>query len=188
MNRNLAREFASLLKGEVTGREKYSAIAKLQPELGDGYCLYNLYGEWRQAFSFDPPRIDALSPIQTLAQFVADLERDDTLLMYATAEWKKLTSMRGPFDGFQIVNCDRCGNEYPSFCQSGFDDRFAAVCDNCGDVLLQSGYCNSELPVCHCGGSYHAGRCPKCRCGGGVRSEVKSTYQYFATHAFHVRE
>ncbi len=38
MNRNLAREFASLLKGEVTGREKYSAIAKLQPELCDGYC------------------------------------------------------------------------------------------------------------------------------------------------------
>jgi hypothetical protein len=187
MNRKLAKQFATLLGREVTGRDQRSAILGLRPELTDGYCLYNLFGEWKQALACDPPRIEALLPIQTLARFVANLDQDETLLMYSTEEWKSLTLMRGPFEGLQYVTCDRCACEYPSFCQSGFDDRFAAVCERCGDVLLQSGYDDRELPVCRCSGSYHAGKCPKCGCGGGTRSDLRSTYQYFAFHAIHER-
>jgi hypothetical protein len=182
MNRETAKRFAALMDMQERGCDVNSDVLALSPTLEDGYCLYNLYGEWKQALGNSPPIREALAPIRRLAHFVEQLEQDDTLLMYGQPEWKQLCALRGPFEGMQTVECARCGHCYPAFCQSGFDDRYPSVCGVCGNVWLQSGYDDSPLPLCECGGQFHSGECPKCACRQGNRTKAASTYQYFASH------
>jgi hypothetical protein len=72
------------------------SLRSLSPTTRDGYCLYNLWQQWSQAFSYDPGRVDALQPILTLARATSGFGDDDTLCMYELPEWANLVSMRGP--------------------------------------------------------------------------------------------
>jgi len=188
MNTSKIESFARLLDAQNSGDSAaIDSLHQLSPSLEDGYCLFNLYGEWKGAFSYFPGRLEALSPIQNLSHYIANSHSDDTLALFKRPEWALLVQMRGPFDSAIRYNCDKCNTDYIGFAQSGFDDRFPAVCSSCGDVWLQSGYDDTPLPACHCGGSYSIGGCPKCK-ATKAHSTYFSSYQYFTDHSWQEKQ
>jgi hypothetical protein len=185
MSSSSPRLFAILLDRYAAGEVSAGRVTALSPTLSDGYCFFNLFGEWQQAFGYHPPRAEALEPLRSLAHKIAGYDADDTLRMYAEPEWISLCQMRGPFEGLTICRCESCHAESPLFHQSGFDDRFPFVCLRCGDVWLQSGYDSTPLPPCGCGGQLGSLGCPFCGSVDRTRVSDGSSYQYFATHRLH---
>ncbi|WP_152032708.1 hypothetical protein [Ereboglobus luteus] len=183
MNLDKTKVFADLtkrhLEGDSTARDLLDAF---KTTLDDGYCLFNAYEEWKGAFSFYPGRTDTLSLIANLAQKIAHYATDDTLQMFAEPEWRELVALRGPFNCAVRYICANCGVNYAGLRQSGFDDRMPAICNSCGDVWLQSGYDNTPLPECDCGGSFLHSGCPKCRSEKTEGEIYFSSYEYFQTH------
>ena len=64
MNRQLIQRFANLIDMQSDGRDLIGDLPLLSPSLDDGYCLCNLYSEWKQAISSDSPRREALELIK----------------------------------------------------------------------------------------------------------------------------
>lgn len=181
---NKLKEFAAIVKKQVEGDPSTANfISKLKPELADGYCLYNLYEQWQGAFSYIPGRLEALTPICDLAAKISAYQEDNTLRMFNEPEWGRLVKLRGPFDCVIFCTCKNCSQVYPSFGQSGFDDRSATVCNLCGNVWLQFFYDTATRPTCSCGGHFVQG-CPKCHSSQAVEKRSISPYEYFSNHSW----
>ena len=161
MNQHKIERFDTLLAKQAEGSSgAIDAIRGLEIQFEDGCCLFNVYLEWRGAYSFSPGRQEALDPIRRLSSLVANSRNDDTLKLYETPDWKALVALRGPFECAIRYTCRDCHTEYIGFGQSGFDDRYPAICSSCGNVWMQSGYDETPLPNCPCGGSYRVSGCP----------------------------
>jgi len=183
MNRACIDEFAVLTRQQLHGDPTaISRIAMMNPTISDGYCLYNAYEQWKGAFSFYPGRAEALPVIASLAEKITEYTTDDTLRMYAEPEWKTIVALRGPFDCAIRYTCGRCHTNYVGFNQPGFDDRSPAVCNTCGNVWLQSGYDETPLPACECGGVYYHSGCPTCRSNKVSAKSYFSSFEYFNDH------
>lgn len=183
MNRKKLQLLADLTERQKLGEASViDQIFELNPLLEDGYCLYNLYEQWKEAFSFTPGAVQALPAISNLAQKIQSYEKDDTLQMYSELEWKEIVQHRGPFECAIRNTCLGCNTEYISFGQSGFDERYPSICESCGDVWMQSGYDEEPLPKCECGGQYRLPRCTKCGCDKIGNKEYFSSYEYFLNH------
>jgi hypothetical protein len=82
MNYEKATQFRALVEGQAGGDSTAPhRLRSLAVSLEDGYCLYNLYGEWAGAFSFESGRLAALPVIVSLARKVAQYDADDTISM-----------------------------------------------------------------------------------------------------------
>jgi hypothetical protein len=185
MNRTRLEAFARLTARQQAGdAAAVDSIRALQPELDDGYCLWNLFQEWSDAFSFEPGRTEAIGPIARIAAGIVSFETDDTLAMVHMPEWGELVAMRGPCEGIVDAQCDSCGTRYPLFRMSGFIDAEALICRACGDVYFKSTYDDDAAPPCDCGGAYARG-CPKCGSRSHtITSRETSRYEYFSKHRF----
>lgn len=185
MNKQKIKRFQELVSEQTAGApDSCDRIRELNVTLEDGYCLFNLFQEWRGAFSFEPGRTEALEPIRRLSTVVATSKNDDTMKLYKTKEWETLVSLRGPFECSFKYKCRDCGTEYVGFGQSGFDDRYPTVCKSCGDVWLQSGYDDTPLPPCACGGIYATHGCLSCGSTAASHKDSFSPYEYFANHTW----
>jgi hypothetical protein len=163
------------------------AITGLCVTVEDGYCLYNLYGEWSGAFSYSPGRTEALRPILEIAQALVQFPSDDTLAMYELPQWSELVDLRGPVESVLVQRCNACSRQFPVMGTSGFSDVIDLVCPCCGSVLFQSIYDDSPARACHCGASYPGSTARGCPgCGSSAASTVRelSPYEYFASHPF----
>jgi hypothetical protein len=183
MNNEKTKLFAELVNRQFANDSTaIKDLNRIDVSLKDGYCLYNLYEQWEGAFSFSPGVIAVLPLIASLAKKICLYKNDDTLKMYSESEWGEIVLHRGPFECAIRYTCKKCRGEYIGFGQSGFDDRYPSVCDSCGDVWLQSGYDETPLPTCNCGGSYCSFGCPKCKSREIRESEYFSSYEYFINH------
>ena len=183
MNKEKLQQFDALVHRQESGDSTAMAeLEALSPSLEDGYCLYNVYEQWKGAFSFSPGVTKALPRIVRLTEKMSSYEKDDTLRMYTEPEWKELVDLRGPFECAIRYTCGDCKKEYIGFGQSGFDDRYPSVCETCGDVWMQSGYDEEALPQCHCGGTYRCSGCPHCGSTQIESKEYFSSYEYFVDH------
>lgn len=161
-----------------------AAVRALEVTPEDGYCLYNLVGEWKSAFSYLPGRREALPPILSLANRLTTFESDDTLDLYQSPEWAELVRLRGPAESVLTCSCAQCGTQFVTIGTSGFLDVTSLVCTACGNVYFKSVYDDSAVPACRCGGTY-VGGCPGCGASGysPATSEI-SPYEYFASHEY----
>ena len=183
MNRKKLQLFADLVERQLSGETSViDQIYELNPSLEDGYCLYNIYEQWKGAYSFTPGSVRTLPVISSLAQKIKSYETDDTLQMYSEPEWKIIVDHRGPFECAIRNTCQGCKKKYISFGQSGFDDRYPSICNSCGDVWMQSGYDKEPLPKCECGGQYCLPACTNCDCDRIEDKEYFSSYEYFVDH------
>lgn len=177
----LSRLTAAQLAGDSAARQ---TLQRLEPKLEESYCLWNLYAEWYDAFSYEPGRLEALPLIASLAAKIARFGEDDTMAMFETDEWGDLVEMRGPCEGIAPVRCDGCGHEYPLFWMNEFMDAEGWVCRKCGNVYFKSTYDDQAPPLCPCGGRYVNG-CPECEEEKyTILKGRRSRYEYFATHQF----
>jgi rubrerythrin len=183
-------QFAELLQQQNDGdAEVIHALRKLQPQLEDGYCLYNLYEQWAKAFAYQPGRLEALSPILNLALKLKQQSSDDTLTMYREPEWASLVALRGPVETVQFYMCSECAHEHPRMATSGFLDEADWICRQCSSVLFKSFYDSSPAPRCDCGGSFQqqGSSCPFCGSNQISLARYISPFEYFERHRF-VRE
>jgi hypothetical protein len=184
------RRFADLIDAVADGSiNAEQALRQFRPELEDGYCVYNLHGEFEAAFANQPARAEALPLIQSLARKIVGYEEDDTLLLFNEPEWKDLVALRGPVEGVEMFRCDNCARTAPQFLMSGFLDLRASTCHDCGEVMFHSTYDDQPLPACRCGGTFTAFSASCGGCGRPLRRiEQVSGYQYFASHKWIQRE
>ncbi|MEN0036052.1 MAG: hypothetical protein AAGC78_03250 [Cellvibrio sp.] len=188
MNTNKLNAFVALLKEQSIGSE--SAIERIQDlnvVLSDGYCLFNLYEQWKQAFSFYPGQKKALPHILSLSNKILEVKADDTSVLYKTNEWKELVALRGPAECILVRSCKKCSGQYIDIGTSGFYDAKGLVCSKCGNAFFKSYYDDSATPHCDCGSEFpeilNQG-CPSCgeKEYSSVRSE--SPYEYFYSHSY----
>ncbi len=186
MNKKLIKKFASLVEGQANkDPAAMRQLKSLDVQLSDGYCLFNLYGEWKGAFSFLPGRPEALQHIRSLSKVVSQMVEDDTGALYYSKEWKELVKLRGPVETVMFNKCSNCQATTPIMGTSGFYDASGLMCVECGNVYFKSYYDQTVLPKCACGGEFQqAWPCP--RCSGKEYKTIKeiSPYEYFAKHEF----
>jgi hypothetical protein len=183
-NDDSSRRFVALIDAIDAGATPVAdALAQFQPSLEDGYCVFNLHGEFAAAFGHQPQCAAALPLIHSLARKIVDYPEDDTMLLFNEPEWAQLVALRAPVEGVEVFHCDSCNRTVPQFMTSGFLDLRASTCNKCGDVLFHSTFEDEPLPRCECGGAFVniEGPCPEC--GNQLRRVAQvSGYQYFATH------
>lgn len=184
MNKEKIKRFAELITRQVeTGVGDVNDILSIEASLNeDGYCYYNLYQEWKGAFSYVPGQQLALAPLQRLTKKLINAKSNETFQMYNTSEWKELVDLRGPFECAIEYECRQCHHLFTRFGQSGFDDRYPSVCTGCGNVWMQSGYDKTPLPKCDCGGEYCSSGCPECHSDEYSSQRYFSSYEYFHNH------
>ncbi len=162
-------------------------LRSLQPTLDDGYCLFNAYEQWSQAFSYKPGRCEALGPIRSLANKLLGYGTDDTLRLFREPEWSELVQLRGPVEVVLVFQCLSCRREYPGMGTSGFYDASGLLCPQCGSVLFRSLYAEGQIPLCSCGSPYQSPEmvgCPFCHSTQSQVVSQLSPYQYFETHSY----
>ncbi len=189
MNREKLRQFASLLEQQRTGdAEAVALLRDLKPELSEGCCLFNLYEQWTQAFSYEPGRQEALSPITGLAKKLIGQSADDTMFLFAQPEWAALVELRGPAEVIHIYECVRCRTRSFTPCTSGFYDGAGLVCSKCGNVYFRSLRAADDGAVkCECGGCFQKPSSEACASCGEKKMQFVSSvspFEYFATHKF----
>lgn len=180
--------FVELLRQQSSGDSTtIDRLRQLQPRLEDGYCLFNLYEQWSQAFAYNPGRLGALPSILRLAEHIKRQKDDNTLSLYRTLEWSALVALRGPVETVLLYSCSDCGREYPKMGTSGFLDEIDWLCPKCGAVYFRSVYDKSAPPLCQCGGSFRApsSSCPYCGSSRSQSSWNISPYEYFEHHRFY---
>jgi len=183
-NRELTVRFLSLLQRQASGDgSAVDELRSLEVRQADSQCLFNLYAEWRGAFSFSPGRTAALQPILGLARNLAETKPHPSN-QYGHSEWADLIALRGPVETVLIVSCDACKFESVAMGTSGFYDATGLLCGDCGNVFFKSYYDKSKLPACSCGGSYTEteSRCPY-ESHKMKRSQI-SPYRYFVNHSY----
>ena len=185
MNAAKIAAFADYVRRQAAGDETAeAAIRALAVTTEDGYCLFNLVGEWKSAFSYVPGRREALAPILALADRLTTFDSDEPLELYRSPEWGRLVELRGPSESVLTHSCTQCGTQFVGIGTSGFLDMASLVCPGCGNVYFKSTYDDSAVPACSCGGTYVRG-CPGCGASGysPTTSEI-SPYEYFASHEY----
>ena len=191
MNIQKIKQFYELLERQMAGEASaVESLHILQPTLDDSYCLYNLYEQWSQAFSYEPGRSEALAPILRLAGKLNNYDTDDTLRLFRESEWSELVQLRGPVEGVAVYECVSCHREYARMGTSGFYDAHALVCPQCGSVRFRSLYAEGPIPSCACGAHYPRLKVHGCPFCYSTQARVKSQlspYQYFETHIY-IRE
>jgi predicted RNA-binding Zn-ribbon protein involved in translation (DUF1610 family) len=192
VNKLKIQEFVQLLEKQAAGHDgAIKTLQALHPKLEDGYCLYNLYEQWSQAFSYKAGRQEAFDPIFHLARKLLHYEKDETIRMFREGEWSELVKFRGPVETVLAYQCLSCRREYVSMGTSGFYDAVGLVCPNCGNVRFRSVYSkDNEMPQCSCGAHFHRTSpfdCPFCGSKQIQSMSQISPYEYFAKHTY-VRE
>lgn len=185
MNLEKLRRFEQLLLQQIDGAEHATdRLAAMHVTLDDGYCLFNLYEQWKGAFSFSPGQPAVLGPIHRLSKRVLQSEIDDTSQLFANDDWKQLVQLRGPFDCAVWYTCAACGERTIGFGESGFLDQKAAACDRCGDVIVQSIYDDSTPAACSCSGRFVFSGCSSCGSTTFSDQHYFSSYEYFLDHTW----
>lgn len=187
MDHKLTHRFAELLEQQSNSDpEAVWKLHKLQVAQTHGQCLFDLYGEWRSAFSYSPGRIEALEPLLALARWLLKGNGVYVNRVAEREEWAQLVNLRGPVEMVLSRKCKNCRTEIVSMGTSGFYDADGLVCGDCGNVFFKSYYHAAEPPSCPCGGIYkHTWPCPVCGHDEYVQNGPDvSPYEYFATHFF----
>ena len=130
-------QFVELLQAQAAGEQSaIERILGLSISLKDGYCLYNIFQQWKGAFSFPEGRNEALNLVLAIARQLNQFSPDDTLQMYKTLEWKQLIELRGPVETVIFKECSKCSHRYVQMATSGFYDANGLVCRGCGTSIL----------------------------------------------------
>jgi hypothetical protein len=114
----------------------------LNIELKKGaYCYYNIAEKWNAMIS-DPDAVNwGAKLIINLLNTVDSLnDKDDTMKIYQTSEWKEIAEKCGPIESAWKASCPSCSQVNIGFYVSGFLDQFYLINYEAKSVTWQSVY------------------------------------------------
>lgn len=186
MDSELTTRFIQFIERQLMGdNDAIDELHALEITQSQGQCLFDLYGEWRGAFSYSPGRCEVLSPLLSLAKWLQETRRDPIDQKNRRPEWAQLVALRGPVDAVLYRSCTGCKYLVASMGTSGFYDALGLICSECGNVYFKSFFDESETPLCSCGAMF-VKTWPCSKCGDERYEEVctMSPYEYFAQHSY----
>ncbi|BBM85037.1 hypothetical protein [Candidatus Uabimicrobium amorphum] len=182
-----AKNFILLLEKQIKGDETVkNPIQVLGQSFKLGSCLYVVYKEWLEAFSFQPGRKDILPYILSLVKKILEYRRDSISYLYDEEEWREVVNLRGPIVNVTIKKCKACSRKYTEMGTSGFYQAYVLVCSKCGDVYLTPDLGEKPIDCPGCNGVISKGcGCPHCHNKEGSETvDEISPYEYFYYHKF----
>ena len=145
-----------------------------------------LLREWKEMFSFEPGRLDALPLLIAALKAVRYSPEDADLKLPMSKSWAELKALRGPGNDVVVCTCETCTTQYIGLTfgshTSGREGVFC--CTDCGHIRIDP-RAPTAIQPCRCGSTLHLG-CPNC---GGIAAKTHwhmRPWQYFMNHTFEI--
>jgi hypothetical protein len=130
-------------------QDKVKNRLPIEVELRKGnYGYFNIAEQWNAMLS-DPDASDWGEKyiLSLLDKIDAASEKDDTLNIFNTPEWKAIVDRRGPVEAAWKAKCTLCGMLNIGFGTSGFVDEYYTVDYERKTITWRSIYAENASPV-----------------------------------------